>query len=96
MRDPNSSSNSFLVIRTLTGHTAKMSSLTFTTEFELISVSWDKTIRVWLKTNEGIWKLIQVLREHTNLIRVVIKNNEMIFTGGNIGQLIMWKKKEGQ
>ena len=95
MRDPNS--DAFLVIRTLTGHTREVRSLTFISEDELITGSNDKTIRVCIKTNEGIWKLNQVLTEHKEEVCVVAKNSYgKIASGGGNGELIMWHKKDEQ
>lgn len=51
------SSSALEMIRTLTGHTDTVTSLVFTSEDEIVSGSHDCTVRLWLKTNEGIWKL---------------------------------------
>ena len=98
MRDPSSSEDSFVCVRTLTGHTRDkgISALTFTSEDELISGR--ENIRVWSKTSEGLWKESQVLTKHKENINVIKQNpisKEEIVSGADGGELIVFKKKEG-
>ena len=52
MRDP--SSDNYIVIRTLTGHSDTVSSLMFISDHEILSGSYDKTLRVWSTTSEEL------------------------------------------
>jgi len=83
------------LITTLTGHTAKVTSVSFSPDGQILaSGSWDKTIKLW-RVSDG--RLIRTLTGHTNHVNSVSfsPDGQILASGSDDKTIKLWRVSDG-
>ena len=83
------------LLRRLTGHTGAITDLVFTPDGNLISSSWDKTIRLWqVKTGQ----LIHTLTGHSQIVNAIALSNDgtILASGSQDKTIRLWDLTKGK
>ncbi|KAJ3024584.1 UNVERIFIED_CONTAM: hypothetical protein HDU68_007985 [Siphonaria sp. JEL0065] len=76
-------------------HSDAVSSLALLNDGSVISGSWDFTLRVWKKGDDGIWFANQTLSGHKNRVTClsVSRDGATLVSGSTDKRILVWKKE---
>jgi WD40 repeat protein len=82
-------------LKTLSEHNSKVNSMVFNI-FNMVSVSSDKTIRVWDFNTWTLTRTINYSRHKSLIISLALCENGLLFTGTKDGGIIKWNLTSGE